>query len=284
MRISDVSATVRLIDPSYPTNRAIAALTMAVIAGGIVLQLIAGEELIQGASWGISAGLAVFLAWALGRELDPDHDLSAFVATGLALIGLLLFDLPNLMALFWMLLLLRMVNRTTGLPAQILDSLLILGLGSWLTWQRSWIYGLMTGLAFLLDSRLSSPHRQHLFFAGIALLASVILYSVSGGMPGEGKPSLLAILVVSGMSVLFVPVIVASHQLSTVGDATGEPLNPRRVQAAQVIALVTGLQIAWWDGDPGVVQLMPVWATVLGVALYKLFGAVYASILSHSQR
>jgi hypothetical protein len=284
MRISDVTATVRPIDPSYPTNRAIAALTMAVIVGGIVLQLILGAELTQGASWGISAGLAVFLAWALGRELDPDHDLSAFVAAGLALVGLLLFDLPNLMALFWILLLLRMVNRTTGLPARILDSLLILGFGSWLTWQRSWIYGLMTGLAFFLDSRLSPPHRRHLFFAGIALLAMVILYSVSGGMPGEGKPSLLAILAVSGMSVLFVPVIVASHQLSTVGDATGEPLNPRRVQAVQVIALLTGLQIVLWDGDPGVVQLMPVWATVLGVALYKLFGAVYASIPSHSQR
>lgn len=284
MRISDVSAIVRPIDPSYPTNRAIAALTMAVIVGGIVLQLIAGEELIQGASWGISAGLAVFLAWALGRELDPDHDLSAFVAAGLALIGLLLFDLPDLMALFWMLLFLRMVNRTTGLPARILDSLLILGLGSWLTWQSSWIYGLMTGLAFLLDSRLSSPHRRHLFFAGIALLATAILYSVSGGMPGEGKPSLLAILAVSGMSVSFVPVILTSRRMRTVGDATGEPLNPGRVQAAQVVALLTGLQIALWDGDPGVVQLMPVWATVLGVALYKLFGAVYASILSHSQR
>lgn len=137
MRIGDVIATIRPIDPSYPTNRAIAALTMAVIVGGIVLQLIVGEGLTQGVSWGISAGLTVFLAWALGRELDPDHDLSAFVAAGLALIGLLLFDLPSLMALLWMLFFLRMVNRTTGLPARILDSLLILGLGSWLTWQGS---------------------------------------------------------------------------------------------------------------------------------------------------
>jgi hypothetical protein len=284
MRISDLTATVRSIDLSYPTNRAIAAFSMVVTAGGVILQLIVGVELTQGVSWGISAGLTVFLAWALGRELDPDHDLSAFFAAGLALIGLLLFDLPSLMALFWMTILLRVVNRTTGLPARILDSLLMLGLGSWLTWQGGWIYGLMTGLAFFLDSRLSPPHRRHLLLAVVAFLATVMLFSVTGSMPGQDRLSLLAILAVFGASVPFVPVILASRQLSAVGDATGESLNPRRVQAAQVVALLTGLQIVWWDGDPGVVQLMPLWATMLGVALYKLLGPIRRFTFFGSQR
>jgi hypothetical protein len=284
MRISDVTATVRPIDPSYPTNRAIAAFTMAVTAGGIVLQLIAGAEPTQGVSWGISAGLTVFIAWALGRELDPDHDLSAFFAAGLALIGLFLFDLPSLMALFWMILLLRVVNRTTGLPAKMLDSLLMLGLGSWLTWQGGWIYGLMTGLAFFLDSRLSPPHRRHLLLAVVALLATVILFSVAGSMPGGDRPSMLAILAVLGISVLFAPVILVSRQLNAVGDATGERLNPGRVQAAQVVALLTGLQLAWWDGDPGVVQLTPLWATLLGVAMYRLLGLIRGPTLFGNER
>jgi len=278
MRINDVTAIGRPIDLNYPTNRAIAALTIVVIVGGAIFRLLAGVEWIQSALWGIAAGLAVFLAWALGRELDPDHDLSAFVAAGLALIGLLAFNLPNLSLLFWMLVLVRIVNHTVGLPARILDSLLMLGLGSWLALQGNWIYGLMTALAFFLDSQLSPPHRRHLLFAGIALVATVILFSFNGSVLGEGKLSLPVLLAVLAMSVLFVPVMMASRQSRTVSDQTNEPLNPRRVQAAQVIALLTGIQIALLDGDPGVVSLMPLWAAMLGVSLYRLFVVIYGSI------
>ncbi len=97
-------------------------------------------------------------------------------------------------------------------------------------------------------------------------------------MLGEGKLSLPVLLAVLAMSVLFVPVMIASRQLRTISDQTSEPLNPRRVQAAQVIALLTGIQIALWDGDPGVVSLMPLWAAMLGLSLYRLV-VIYGSIL-----
>jgi hypothetical protein len=268
MPLSNITAIARAIDPNYPTNRAIALVTLAVIIGGTILQLIAGGQLLQSVSWGVAAGLAVFLAWALARELDPDHDLSAFVATGLALIGLHFLDLPGLTALFWVIVLLRIVNRTAGLPATILDSLLVLGLGSWLTWQGEWIYGLITALAFLLDSRLSPPHRRHLLFGVIALVITVILFG--GRLPRVGEPSPAIVLAVLVMSVLFVPVIIASRELTTVSDQTNEPLNPRRVQAAQGIALLTGILAVWWNGYPGLVSFMPLWAAMAGASLYRL--------------
>jgi hypothetical protein len=83
----------------------------------------------------------VFLAWVLCRELDPDHDLSAFVAVGLALGGLFLWGLTRLVVLLWLILILRVVNRTMGLPAGILDSLAVLGLGIWLSFGGNWGYG-----------------------------------------------------------------------------------------------------------------------------------------------
>jgi hypothetical protein len=69
---------------------------------------------------------------------------------------------------------------------------------------------------------------------------------------------------------LFLAVIATTRQLDSVGDATGEPLAARRVQAAQVLALLTGLLTAWWDGAPGLVALLPLWAAMLGVSLYRL--------------
>jgi hypothetical protein len=275
MRINNIIAIARPIDPNYLTNRAIAAVAMVVTAGGAIFQLLTGGELIQSALWGIAAGFAVFLAWALGRELDPDHDLSAFVAAGWALIGVLFLDLPSIIVLLWILLLVRIVNRTVGLPARIFDSLLILGLAGWLTLQGNWIVGLMTALAFFLDGQLSPPHRRQLLFAGITVLVTVISFFLTGGIHGEAQlssPGLLALLAVSA---LFVLVIIDSRELRTLGDQTSEPLNPRRVQAAQIIALLTGIQFALWRGDPSLVSLMPLWAAMLGVALYRLFVIIY---------
>jgi hypothetical protein len=270
MKITDLTSIGRSLDPRYPTNRAITLLTVAVGAVGTVSRLLIGLDLISSILWGLAAGFAVFFAWALARELDPDHDLSAFVAAGLMLLGLLLFELPTLLPLLWMLVLLRIINRTAGPPAKIWDSLSLLGLGGWLAWQGNWIYGLMTAVAFLLDGRMSPPQRRQLLFAGIALLVTGVLFVVNGGLVGAGGLSLPITAVIIATCVLYVGVIFGSRKLMAVSDATGQPLDPRRIQAGQVLALLTALQVAWWDGMAGVVGLMPLWAAILGVALYRV--------------
>ena len=117
MKLTDVTTLGRPVDPRYPTNLAVVVLSPVVVVAGTIYRLVSGYALLEGVLWGIGAGLAVFLAWALGRELDPDHDLSAFVGAGLTVFGLLLTGLPSLLVLFWLLLALRVVNRSTGLPA-----------------------------------------------------------------------------------------------------------------------------------------------------------------------
>ena len=274
MKLSDITALGRPIDPRYPTNLAIALLAPVVAIGGTIWRLISGLPLLESALWGFGAGLTLFLTWALGRELDPDHDLSAFVGAGLALIALLLFDLPSLLLVFWLLLVLRIVNRTTGLPARPLDSLAILGLGAWLTWQGHWLVGLVTAVAFLLDGLLSPRHRTHLFLSGLAFLATVGLTIVQGDLArvsGPTMPVIVSSLVVAG---LFLVVIVTSREIRAVGDAAegaaGEPLNPARVRAAQVLALLTALMSAWWAGASGMVALLPLWAAMAGLGLYRI--------------
>jgi hypothetical protein len=69
---------------------------------------------------------------------------------------------------------------------------------------------------------------------------------------------------------LFLIVIFSSRETHTVGDVTVEPLHPRRVQAAQTLALFTALLYGWWAGESGVVTLLPLWAAMSGVGLYRL--------------
>jgi hypothetical protein len=270
MRMSDITALGRLPDPRYPTNRAIMLLALAFAVAGAILQSLRGAALPASINWGVGAGFALFLAWALGRELDPDYDLSAFVGAGLALVAVLLAEVPPLMVILWLLLVLRLVNRTVGLPARPLDTLGVLGLGTWLTWQGDWIVGLVTAVAFLLDGLLSPPLRYHLFVSGLALLATLVLSVFHGDATAESGPTVAVAVASLVMAGLFAVVIATCREVEAVGDATGKPLHPRRVRAAQILALVAALLYAWWAGAAGVLAMLPLWAAMVGVSLYRL--------------
>jgi hypothetical protein len=270
MKMTDITALGRSIDLRYPTNLAIAVLTLTVAVAGTIIHVLSGAAPLESGLWGIGAGFVLFLTWALGRELDPDHDLSAFVGAGLALVGLLFFDIPSLLVIFWLLLLLRLVNRTTGLPARPLDSLAVLSLGAWLTWQGHWMVGLASAVAFLLDGLLRPPHRYHLFAAGLAFAATMVLSIFHGDISMESGPTTLVVISSAAVAGLFLVVIATSRELQSVGDATGKPLNPARVRFAQVLALLTALLFAWWAGASGVAALLPLWAAMVGAGLYRL--------------
>jgi hypothetical protein len=275
MRLSDITAVGRSLDLRYPTNLAIGVLSLVVGAAGAAANLLSGANMPESALWGIGAAFAVFLSWALGRELDPDHDLSAFVGAGLMVVALLLSELPALMVIFWLVVALRVVNRTVGLPARPLDSLALLGLGGWLTWQGHWIAGVMTTVAFLLDGLLARPLRYHLVLSGVAFAGTVVLSILHGDMAMEGGPTIPVAISAAVMAALFLMVIATSRELQTACDATGERLDPGRVRAAQILALLTALLYAWWGGIAGVEALSPLWAAMLGVALYGVVSLVF---------
>lgn len=270
MKMIDITTIGRPIDPAYPTNRAIAALSLLVTVVASGARIFAGARILEGGLWGLSAGLTVFLAWALARELDPDEDLAAFVAAGLSIVGLLVAGLPSLLLAFWLLVALRTVNRTVGLPARPLDSIALLGLGSWLTWQGYWPVGLVTVAAFAADGFLFPPLRYHLLVAGAVLLVTIVSPLVHQIAPISRAVTLPWVLVVLIAALLFVLVIVASRTVHSMCDATGEPLNPRRVQAAQIIALLALALLVWQNGDGGIVDLLPLWAALGGTGLYRL--------------
>ena len=282
MKLTDLTSIGRPIDPSYPTNRAIALLGVAVGGAGTIVRLLGGSSLIQSVAWGAGVAFAVFFAWALARELDPDYDLSAFVSAGLLLVSLLFFELPALLVLLWMLLLLRIVNRTTGLPATPLDSLAALGLGGWLAWQETWVYGLVTALAFVADAALHPPLRRQIVFAVLALIpmAAALLFGGPGNRAWSwALPGIVTVL--AGLtSVLFLLLILDTRRVVARCDITGQPLHPARVRAAQALALLTAVLVAWRDGGQGILSLLPLWAAMLGVAVYRGFSIVARSLLS----
>jgi hypothetical protein len=268
MEMRKFTSIGRPIDPNYPTNRVIAILAALVALVATVLKLTTGLALLQSAIWGLSAGLAIFLTWAICRELDPDNDLSAFVAVGWALIGLIFWGLPNAGSLFWILLAVRVVNRTTGLSATLFDSLGVTALGSWLSFQGNWGIGFLTAVAFFLDAQLPSGKQQQMLFAVLSGVVAASALAISNYRFGaDGIPLALGIALLCGG--FFWPVFAGSQNMATIADDTGEALNGSRVQSGQILALSAGLEIALWQGTAGLVAMMPLWAAVLGAASYR---------------
>ena len=277
MKITRISSIGRPIDVNYPTNRAILIWTLVVAVAGATVQVLAGEGWVSGGLWGVNAGLAVFLAWAMCRELDPDHPLSAFVAASLATAGLLpavgrvSYPPPQLLVILWLLVAVRVVNRTTGLPATVLDSLGLLGLGTWLSYQGNWGYGALTVIALLLDGQLPDSQRRQRVFAGIEAVVVAVIALLGDTPWGNGGTAVWPGLLAVGISALFAPVLIAARSVEGVGDETGQRLSGVRVQAGQGIALLAGIQAALWSGEAGLVAMLPLWAAVVGASIYWLF-------------
>lgn len=121
MKLSNYSHLSRTLDLKYPHHKAIIGLTLGVFCLGTIAQLVISYQVVESLIWGITAALGVFFAWALSREIDPDRPGSALLSAGLFIVSLYFIGLPNLAWVLWLLLLLRLVNRTTGLPPTKFD-------------------------------------------------------------------------------------------------------------------------------------------------------------------
>jgi hypothetical protein len=264
----------RPLDPNYPTNRAIVAVAVLVgLVGGAVQLFITGSGLLDSLVWSVEAAGGVFLAWALSRELDPDNEMSAFVSAGLWILSLAVINAPRLLALLWFLWSLRIVNRTSGLAAKPLDSVLFLTLGSWLAFQTSGIYIVMTAVVFVLDGLLEPANRRQYIFAGLSALPGLALFLALDALFAAFQFSRGVIVPLVVIAILFASVIASYRRVEVMGDYTGEPLDPTRVRAAQLIALITALLVGLLRGISGVASLLPFWSAFLGLALFRIVKA-----------
>lgn len=267
MRIERLSSITRSIDLNYPTNRIIVEITLLFLLGTAGFQLILGKAISSALYSGLIAGASVFLAWAFARELDPDNELSAFFAAFLGCAGFLFFPSPFLLALFLEILLIRIVNRSTGLPSKTSDSIAVLLLSGWISSQGNWIFGLFTALAFFLDSFLPEPNRQNRIFGVIAFIVSLLAFIRTPGKESILLDAEVGLFILVAV-LLFIPHVLSSRKIKSRGDLTGIPLDSLRMQAAQLTAMLSAGLSAVLGGVTGAESLMPLWGAILGISLY----------------
>ncbi|WP_135611535.1 hypothetical protein [Methanococcoides sp. AM1] len=268
MDIYRITSINRPVDPDYPTNRLMIWISAIVLVAGSLFHLSLNNTTSASIIYGITAGISVFLVWAISREVDPDHEIAAFVPVILSFVPVMVFGIHPVLPLFWLLLLLRIVDRSTGLKAGIFDTIAVFLLSVFLTYQMTWLFGILTATAFFIDSRASYPNRIHLI-ASILMLAASLFNIFEGNNTAIVNITLIEITALLSMSILFIPSILDSRELKSKGDMTGESLDKLRVKMGKILFMVTAILFLLSDIESA--YLWPLlWCVAAGIGSYRI--------------
>jgi hypothetical protein len=270
--IYDYTSIARPVDPAWPTNRAVLVIVPVIaFASAVAAWLGIGAVDAPGPA-ALGGALVAFGAWALTRELAPDDDPAAFVSLAIAVVLQFAAGPATVLPLFVCLFQVRVVNRTTGKPATLVDSALVAGFSLWAAARLGQPLLALTGaVAFTLDGWLR-PCTPRQFGVGAACAGIPALFVLLQGLPQlylaplpVTRLVLLAIVLVP-----FLVAIVRTGSLRSTGDATGVPLSPPRVRAGMLVAALVALQGLLSDSAAGAGPNPWLWACLAGVVIGRL--------------
>ena len=270
--IKSFIALGRPIDLSYLTNRLIVFVSLTVFAIYFAYLLLTAVPAAEALSTAFGAGIALFLCWAIGRELEPAYEWSAFFALPLVLAAAFYFGSPDLLSLFFIPLFMRFLNRSPGLRATIIDAVMLVLLGIAL-----YNNGVYTGLPLLLvvfavDYILEPVTRKLFIFilpACTALALSVyyfndyLSYSISISLP----PGLFILLLV----IFLFYVIIATGKDIVPGDNTELQPDIRRINLARFCLVLFIIIEVLQKGENAIVLFYPAAFAIAGAGLYHIF-------------
>jgi hypothetical protein len=259
----------RTLDPRTPTNALIMGLTAL---GGLIsgaLALLQGGDFGAAAVAGFWTGAAVFIAWVLTREIDPDYPYSAFLSAGLALVASLLLGAPalTLLVLIAIIITLRLITRVVGPPFHWFDSIVLLAVALLLAWSGHGLSAILVGVAFALDGLMLPPLRRHLVFAVLAIGAGVLALiadPVAVARPDGAASNVLFVIVLA-----FGFLLITTQHITSPCDVPGYTLSAARVQAAMVWLLAVAVILGFTEGVAALTGFLPIWAALAGAAVYR---------------
>jgi hypothetical protein len=266
----------RALDLTYKTNLAVVLLTIAAGAATTALGFLRGEGIAHSLISGGRIGLYLFLCWALTREIDPDHEGAAFLSMAVGLALLTRSAEPALLTGFWLLGILRVLNRSPGRPTTHLDSFGLAMASLWLAWNDDWVVGVIGGTIYMLDGFLDSPVLRHRWLGLFLIISSLAIYlSGSGQIPARSFTTSAPWLVLA-VSILFIPLLVGSKRIESRADASDEILNARRIQVTQICLLAAAILIFTRVHDGWAVSLVE-WAVLIGAGAWYAGNALARS-------
>ena len=214
----------------------------------------------------MTSGLGFLLSYMMAQELDPDRQLGGIIGGILTVVGYYFFGAGNFMVLIWLLFILRMLNRSSGDRHRIGDNIIIIGSAVWLGKEGFWVYPLLTGAAYILESQIKGGYFRSLYLAGISL-AGLIIAEFS---KEATVLTLEMILLNCAAIIIFLPEVRIAEYTQAKGDKNGKRLIPKRLQATMGFFCMMLVAAIFLHGNEAGKQLLPGSMAALGCGLYLL--------------
>lgn len=255
----------RKIDVSYRSNLWLIIVTVLVIT---VAWPLTGSIVS-----GIGFGGGFFMSWALARELDPVHDLSAFFAGGIYLLGVSVYDGIDFGVLFWVLLLLRLISGICGKTTTNLDMLSVLVLTVYLVYSRqNSLYLFLFTLALIFAyCRYGKDNRfgYSAIMAGVLSIIAMFLWLPGPGILFSFK---FPFALLAGFSLL---ALCTTHLMvlkndQNLKDDLGVHLKIRWIRLSQLFYTIAALMLLLLEKLTGTTCLL-LFAVMAGILAFRLF-------------
>lgn len=231
------SALGRPIDLRHASNR----LALAGAAAAGLATLVATGVWGEGTSFpsAVRVGIGVFLAWALTRELSPDHVTAAALAMGPAA-ALAIVEVPEPGAMIVALLAIRAWAGTVGTHPSLYDLAAVIAIAAVAGFGPE-MWPATAALAAGIVAH--SPHRMPVLAAigGMTLTLSLVaVITGSGHLPDVTGVELIVLALSTVVVFVVLPIrLVRSHT-----DRRKQPISPDRVGSGWIAALVSVAGVA----------------------------------------
>ncbi len=265
----------RKIDIHYPTNRWIS--IIAILVTG-VSYFLTGDLSI---SW--KTGVGIFLTWALTRELDPKREYAAFASAFFALSSLFVAFKVDLMAIFFLLLMLRFSNKITGDKNTILDMATLVGLAAALSYSRQTsVYLLLLLIGSFFNVRNTNDKKMNIMF----LLFTAVIFAGQFFVIGFyglsqvllAKDRIMILFIVSLASYLVFVLI--DKEKSTLGDY-GEIVEAQKILNAQLYFAIA-ISLLMFISEVPIGNAIVYLSSMLGYLIYGVMTSFIFPLLSNN--
>ncbi len=256
---------------SRKTNRLVAGITLGTAVVILGCQLAAAAPFLEALGTAGATAFAVFMSWAIGREIDPACEWSAFVALPFTLIIALFFDGPGFVFLFFILLVSRVLNGSSGMRSTSIDSFLLIILGAILYYDGIFTALLILSPVFIFDAHLHPQNRKQNIFALISPFLFLVMLLIVPGISFTAETvdiyKLGSLLL---LAAAFMVLSILSSDKPVYDDKNKMILLRQRISLARLVPVVLIITALVFEGPRAFVLLYPAGLAYYGTAFYHL--------------
>jgi hypothetical protein len=263
-RLTDITHLGRTIDARLASNRVA---LLAPVGAGLILLGLDTSDLGRA----VAGALATFAAWAIARELDPDRTVSATIAAILAPVSTAILGAPAPAALFVVMITLRILTRTTGLPLKTTDlALVTVGTALVADTPWGWAAGILLAFAIVRDAALpGTPPVNAGLWGGLLAVGVTARVALAGGLGTWDLPDTTE-LVVLALGIAGAVVTLRPIPYLSLADRTRAHLEPQRMREAAAFGILAAVLVAVASGAPGIVATAPLILSYVAIAGVRL--------------